>query len=113
MNVSSDTAQRSPNSWWWLFLITFHRLDLAIPIEVRPSFLLPALLLPDVSFFPRSKRAIEAVGVLRCVPGQWWPRTLEKQRLCELLLLVLLQKCEERDAVSLKQCGLQQVDCHR
>ena len=51
------------------FLLSLSRdSTLVIPVEVRPSFLVLALLLlPELSFVPSSKWAREAVGVLRCV----------------------------------------------
>lgn len=41
------------------------------------------------------------------------PELWKSKRLGELLLLVLLQKDEKRDAISLEKCGLHQVDCQR
>lgn len=41
-------------------------------------------------------------------PGLW-----KSKRLRELLLLVLLQKSEERDVISLEKCGLRQEDGQR
>ena len=85
-----------------------------VPVEVRPRFLVLAwLLLPELSFFLAANELVRLWVCYDVYLNNDGPELWKSKRLGELLLLVLLQKSKERDAISLEKCGMHQEDGQR